>query len=295
MKFRTEYIPEKAPFFLDPTTPVVLIGSCFSQNILHKMHEHKWEAINPCSTLYNPLSIDKAIDLMLGEEGLRIFSESLFKAGDLYHSRWFDSSFSSRDSDACMEEFRLRSEGFKKALSKGAPIIITFGTSIVYYLREESTPVGNCHKLPSSLFERKRLGVKEIVECWNHRLKELRKKYSDTHIIFTVSPVRHMKDGFIGNSRSKSVLLLALEEIINRNEGCFYFPAYEILNDDLRDYRFYASDLVHPSQEAVDYVWEKFKETFLNAAGIKQLDEGLKEVKRRNHRPMTGALGLPLA
>lgn len=295
MKFRTEYIANKAPFVLDPQKPVVLIGSCFSQNIAAKMESHLWKAVNPSGTLYNPYSICLAMDMMTDlKNGLHRFENTLFYYNGIWNSHQFDSSFSSNNREDCIENFKIKQNSFCENLKTGKQLIITFGTSIYYYLTEEKTPVGNCHKQPSSLFYTKRLTSGECVSIWNKLYAKLGTLFPGVKIIFTVSPVRHLKNGFEGNARSKAVLLLATEEICEINSDCFYFPAFEILNDDLRDYRFYASDLVHPSDEAIEYMWDKFKETFIDNQGVRILEEGSKEFKAANHRPKTGALGKPL-
>ena len=295
MKFRTEYKPEKSVLTLNPGVPAVLAGSCFSINIARKMDEHGWEAVNPLSTLYNPVSILEAIDMMSDlVNGSARFENSLFYGNDIWSSWWFDSSFSSVNREDCREEFKIRQNEFKTKLEEGKLLIITFGTSICYYLCDENFPVGNCHKQPAALFYRKRLTIEEIVEQWNQLISKLQNKFKDLKIIFTVSPVRHLKDGFSGNSRSKAVLQLAVEEICGRNKDCFYFPAYEILNDDLRDYRFYASDLSHPSEEAIEYIWQKFLDTFIDSSGQQLLEEGARHFKALNHKPKLGALNKPL-
>lgn len=296
MKFRTEYIPEKSNIRLNPALPVVLAGSCFSQNIAGKMHENSWEALNPCGTLYNPLSIKEAIDIMCDvTNGEARFEKSLFEEKGIWSSWWFDSSFSALLKEDAIEEFKTRQNVFLEKLKLGKVLIVTFGTSICYFLSETDTPVGNCHKQPSYFFYRSRLSIDKIVDCWNSLLEMLRQEFPDLKVILTVSPVRHLKDGFEGNSRSKAILQLALEKICECNEDCLYFPAYEILNDDLRDYRFYSSDLCHPSEEAIDYIWQKFIDTFVDADGLIYLTEGSRKYKAAHHRPKTGALGKPLS
>lgn len=295
MKFRTEYTAEKSSLTLDPSKPVVLMGSCFSQNMASRMNIHSWNAILPGGTLYNPLSISKAITLFIDKnKGSELFQQSLFNDGRRWNSHYFDSSFSSLHKDDCVKEFENRSREFRDNLEAGKTLIITFGTSICYYLRNEEILVGNCHKQHPDLYYRRRLGVKEITENWKNLIEKLQIEIPDLKIIFTVSPVRHLKDGFEGNSRSKAILMLSLEEICRDNENCHYFPAYEIINDDLRDYRFYASDLVHPSEEGIEYVWQKFRETYINKEGTQYLAEGLRKFKTESHRPLTGALGKPL-
>lgn len=295
MKFRTELTPRKASFTLDPSVPIVMAGSCFSQNIANKMRQHGWEACETFGTLYNPWSLCVAIDIMAdAENGVQRFSNSLFQASGLWNSWYFDSSISSIHREDCISEFKLRQEMFLKALHHGKTLVVTFGTSICYHLKESGVRVANCHKQSADLFYTKRLGVSETSTMWDVCIDSLKKKFPELKIIFTVSPVRHLKDGFEGNSRSKAILLLTVEEICRYNPECCYFPAFELLNDDLRDYRFYASDLVHPSEEAIDYIWGKFLETFIDQIGRKYLEEGSVKFKAAGHRPKLGALGKPL-
>lgn len=296
MKFRTEYEAKKSPLTLDPSNPVVLMGSCFSQNIAGVMNTFNWEAVNPGGTLYNPFSIGKAIELLLGEsEGKEKFEGSLFEFNGIWNSRYFDSSFSAIVREDCLEEFAIRQQKCVMALEKGKTLIVTFGTSICYYLKSTKELVGNCHKQPSELFIRRRVSVEEISKYWDSLLKKLEGRIPGINLIFTLSPVRHLKDGFEGNSCSKSVLRLALEEICNKHSNCFYFPAYEIMMDDLRDYRFYSDDLLHPSGEGIEYIWEKFVGTYLNEFGLLRLKEGNRLYKAEHHRPKTGSLGKPLS
>ena len=295
MKFRTEYKADKASFTLNPQHPIVLAGSCFSQNIARKMEEHGWTAINPLGTLYNPISICFAIDMMLdAEKGTERFEQSLFEFNGIWNSNWFDSSFSSLYREECVQEFLNRRDLLIKTLKEGKTLIVTFGTSLVYHRIEDRIPVGNCHKQPSGLFYQQRMTSSEVLSYWDCVIERLREQIPDIRLIFTVSPVRHLKDGFTGNSKSKAILLLGVEDIIRYNERCHYFPAYEILNDDLRDYRFYASDLSHPSEEAIDYIWEKFVDTYIEENGLKMLEEGRKKYIASQHRPKLGALGHPL-
>lgn len=296
MKFRTEYSVVKSSFILSPDKPVVMAGSCFTENIANKMRQHLWDARNPFGTLYNPYSISVAIELMLeGERGRQRFEKSLFENNGIWSSYFFDSSFSSSHREDCVKEFSKRQEEFETGLEMGRVLVITFGTSICYHLEKTGEIVGNCHKLPSSLFYRKRMSHGEIFNLWQSLLNRLLGIYPDLHVIFTVSPVRHLKDGFAGNMRSKAELILAVEEIVNRNKAsCCYFPAYEIMNDDLRDYRFYAPDLVHPSEEGVQYIWDIFTRTFIDKEGERILSDGEKRWKAMNHRPKTGAMGKPI-
>lgn len=288
MKFRTEYQPMKSDLTLCVDKPVLLAGSCFSDNISRRMRESLWNGSNPLGVLYNPLSIAKALRISLIEpDSYSIIDESLFESGGVTNS-WLFSSKMSREfrSDAMAFILRKCNES-QEILSKGQWLIVTFGTSWCYFLSE--TPdyvVGNCHRQPASNFIRRRVGVAEIVEVWSELLRQLKTNYPNLQVIFTISPIRHLKDGFEGNSRSKAALVLAVGEIIEKFDFCRYFPVYEIMNDDLRDYRFYESDLAHPNEMAVDYIWDIFKETYLNSEGIETLKEGNSILKAWRHRPM---------
>lgn len=295
MIFRTEFKSEKSRLRLDPEKPVVMCGSCFTQNIAAKMNSCLWKAVNPLGTLYNPESIGLAIDMMTdGEEGVRRFEKSLFQSNGIWNSWRFDSSFSSPDKENCIKEFRLRQKEFVENFREGKTLIVTFGTSICYYEAEKDQLVANCHKLPANCFRERRLKTGDVFIFWHVLGETLKERFGEYKIIFTVSPVRHLKNGFAGNSKSKAVLLLGIEEICGYDENCFYFPAFEIMNDDLRDYRFYADDMCHPSEVAVDYIWDKFVETYVDDKGQLSLKEGEAKVKASLHRPKTGALGLPL-
>ncbi|MDE5790305.1 MAG: GSCFA domain-containing protein [Muribaculaceae bacterium] len=306
IQFRTRYTPQRAGFTLSPQCPVVMLGSCFSDNMAGRMRSCLWNASNPLGTLYNPLSIRNALELFLFEEHfIERFSDSLF-TDSTGKCRSFSGDFrlaACNETEALGKAEKTRNL-LRGTLQKAQALFITFGTSICYSLLPEkestdatqrlerareallSATVANCHKLPPSRFERYRLTIAEITEIWILLCKKIRETYPQLQIVFTVSPVRHLKDGFVANSRSKAILQLAVEEICSQLEFCSYFPAYEILNDDLRDYRFYASDLAHPSEMAVDYIWEIFKETYLNEEGKALLKEGEKIVKGYRHRSL---------
>ena len=291
MKFRTEYVATRSTLTLSPDLPVVLLGSCFAENIAGRMRSCLWDASNPLGTLYNPLSIEKALGTLLfsSHPGME-FYESVFRGGGRFHSWLFDSRISADNRDDCMAAFLERKESLEALLAKAQALFVTFGTSWCYYLADRKDyVVANCHKQPAAMFVRSRAGIREIVERWEALANQLKTRFPQLQIVFTVSPVRHLKDGFAGNSHSKAVLLLATEELCSRLDFCHYFPAYEIVNDDLRDYRFYASDLVHPSDEGVEYIWENFRATYMDSEGELILKEGEKILKAWMHRPLPSA------
>lgn len=286
MKFRTEYVGSRGEITLDPERAVALLGSCFTQNIALKMTECGWETFAEAGTLYNPLSIARVLKLLLfetdSESSLR---DSLFESEGYVHSWLFDSHFSRMTAKDVVDNVKESGAALDRTLRKAQALIVTFGTAWCYFLTEkEDYVVANCHKMPQRIFTRRRIGIEEISEEWTEMCRLLGKSYPGLRVIFTVSPVRHLKDGFEGNARSKATLLLAVEQICLQADNASYFPAYEIVNDDLRDYRFYAGDLVHPSEEGVEYLWEKFRETYVDTTGEALLKAGSKEFKRRKHK-----------
>lgn len=297
MKFRTEYTPLPSEFKLSPEHPVIMLGSCFSDNIASRMRRSLWDAVNPAGTLYNPESIAMALEYMLPCTDFQDKAKKslLRDSRGIWHSFLFDSKVSAKTKEGCLEKILSARNVFLEKIADAEVLFVTFGTSIVYALKNENEEdktdyrhriVSNCHKLPASCFVRFRLTVEEIAVRWSSLCRMIRRLYPHLRIVFTVSPVRHLKDGFTANSRSKAVLQLAVEEICAALPFCSYFPAYEILNDDLRDYRFYSSDLAHPSEQAVDYIWEIFRATYLDEAGQQLLKEGERLVRAYEHRPL---------
>lgn len=290
MKFRTEYKITRSSLTLDPERPIVLVGSCFAANIAAKMQECMWNAFNGIGTLYNPMSIAKVLKLLMIEDfDIKDIEYSLFESNERVNSWLFDSHFSASSREKCIQSIKETRKRLLEVFEDAQALIITFGTAWCYShagMSEDENEyiVANCHKMPSSLFHRRRVSIEEISSVWIDLCDKLKKKYPNLRIIFTVSPVRHLKDGFEGNTLSKATLHLAVERICEKTPECIYFPAYELVNDDLRDYRFYASDLVHPSDSAVEYIWEIFCNTFLDQQGMMKIKEGNKMFKRLNHR-----------
>ena len=242
---------------------ILLLGSCFADNIGAKFEEHYFQTtINPFGTLYNPASIAKAVlDMGYGASGM-----GLVEHNGLWHSMMHHGSYSGVDKEeviARCEESRIQ---MQETLQQASMVIVTFGTAWVY--EYEGEVVANCHKLPANRFVRRRLTVDEIVDMWQPIIASM----PDKHWIFTVSPIRHVKDGLHENQVSKAILLQAVDRLISMSLSynlstetlhCSYFPSYEIMLDELRDYRFYAEDMVHPSAVAVDYIWQHFVETYM--------------------------------
>ena len=271
---------------------ILMLGSCFSDEIGEQMQQrHLPVTCNPFGTLYNPLSIAQAIHLKELPE--------LVEYDGLWHSMAHHGSFSHPAKEETETAVRTSIEHMQKAFADATVVIVTFGTAWVYEWNKESGfrnqesgvrnqdqyVVANCHKMPDSWFTRRRLSVEEIVAAWRPILEQ----YQDKHWIFTVSPIRHIKDGLHENQLSKATLLQAIDELalpFREGMGVGYFPSYEILLDELRDYRFYADDLVHPSSLAVNYIWERFADTFCTPQTRNQMQVEHKRWKFEHHRPL---------
>lgn len=268
---------------VSPRQPVVLMGSCFSENIGGIMRRMLWDArVNPCGTIFNPASLARILRMALGEATPSpVWSDS----SGIWRSWDFPSFAASTSRIGCEEKCANALAELQKALEDSHLLIVTFGTAYVYELASGGNVVVNCHKQPAALFNKRAMSIGEISQQWIELLRQIADRYPQLRVMFTVSPVRHVRDGFAANSLSKSILRVAVDEIC-RATNSSYFPAFEILTDDLRDYRFYASDLVHPSAEASEYIFGKFCETYLDKADIALLDEGLRLNARAAHRPL---------
>ena len=272
MEFRTKVDLPVGQWEISHASRLMLWGSCFSEHIGNRLSDYKFRCdVNPFGILYNPLSIVEALWQILSHQ--TYMEEDLFYAGGCWHSWMHHSVFSASTAASCLSSINTRLEQASAGLPQLDWLVITWGTAFAYWLKERTMVVGNCHKQPDSLFTRQLLTVEEIVTEWECVLVELRKVNPSLKILFTVSPIRHSKDGMHGNQISKSTLLLAVDELCRRWSDCYYFPSYEIMMDELRDYRFYADDMLHPSPVAVSYLWECFTECYFS----KETDRIMKE------------------
>lgn len=278
------HIP-RAPFRFSCTERMLLLGSCFAENIGTRLAGNKFNVdINPFGTLYNPASIAAALRRLLHPE--RFTADDLLQHEGVYHSFSHHSRFSSTSETECLRNINDRLEASTNEFRKTTYLVVTLGTAYVYWLKSSGEVVANCHKLPEKMFDRSMLTVGEIIAEWKELLLSLWKQNPDLKILFTVSPIRHWKDGAHGNQLSKATLLLAVDELqAAYPERIAYFPAYEIMMDELRDYRFYATDMLHPSELAIDYIWQRFTENFLSDETKGILKEWAEIQKAINHRP----------
>ena len=287
MEFRTTVKTGENRGWLHHSDNVVLLGSCFSDNIGAKMHGALFNAtVNPMGTLYNPMSIARAVQRLINNEP--VAGLDLFMQGGVWNSYDFHSRHSMPDKQATLDRMNSRIDQGHKALQEARLLTITMGTAIVYRLKTTGEVVANCHKVPQHEFERKMASVNEMVRTLDEMLKALHTFNPGLRIILTVSPIRHIADGLDVNSLSKASLRVAIHEVmIKHRDYCDYFPAYEIMLDDLRDYRFYSSDMVHPSDVAVEYIWQAFQATYLDDRSALAVARCERIHKRLQHRPMS--------
>lgn len=281
--FRTN-IPIKKDFHIDHHDHILAMGSCFADRMSEILQQRAFRVeANPFGVLYNPMSLIKALEQMWYDLPLR--EEDLFEYQGVYGSFMHHSSFSGRDEDQVWEHIEASNKRASEALHKSNCLMLTFGTSWVYALAETGKIVANCHKLPEYYFVRRRLEVDEIVEYYSEFFEQLFREKPDMKVLFTVSPIRHFKDGAHENTLSKAVLHLAIDELCLRFPQMVYFPAYELLIDDLRDYRFYEEDMLHPSAVAVKYIWDAFAQ-FAFDKPTKEIVAQVQQIhKAMQHKP----------
>ena len=298
IEFCTRVGMPSVPFEIDFATGIVSLGSCFSDEIGRRLSDGGFHIEqNPFGTLYNPASIASALRRLMYDK--EIGEEDLVEHEGLWHSWHHHGSFSRVTKEECLEACDSRLHQAHQALKEARLLLITFGSAWIY--EREGQVVANCHKLPQEHFVRRMLTVDDIVALWRPLLEELRACYPNLYVLFTVSPIRHVGDGLHGNQLSKSTLLLAVDALVDielpptkrKKKGAkveepekgvtLYFPSYEIVLDELRDYRFYDSDMVHPSDLAVDVVWDRFQRVTMVPAVRNQAHINAKQAKRERH------------
>lgn len=284
MQLQTVIGIEKPKFHIDYHTQMMMLGSCFVENMGAKLEYFKFSTdINPCGIVYNPMSVADTLGLLL--------TEKTFTPDDLYlnDGKWISFShhgcFSDRELTVCLQNINTRLRQSAQYLKRTDILVITWGTAWVYRYKATGKVVANCHKFPASDFERFRLEVGEIEKVYVDLLNRLKVQCPGIKVLFTVSPIRHWKDGAHGNQLSKSVLMLAIDKLMEQFDNVFYFPSYEIVMDELRDYRFYAEDMLHISPQGIEYIWEKFRDTYLQKDTLNWMAKIDKLNKILNHRP----------
>ena len=284
MKFRTEIKISKSDFDINFNSKIFLIGSCFIDNIGNIFLKNKFKTlINPYGVLYNPKSIYKSLNF--------IIDNKKFDKNDLinFNNKWLSldhhGSFSDINLQNTLDKINNSNNIAHNFLKQTNFLFITFGTSWVYRYNQTNKIVANCHKIPAKEFTREILSVTQIIEDYSILIKKIQKINSKLKIIFTVSPIRYLKDGMHQNQISKSILFIAINEINKFFNNTHYFPSYEIVNDDLRDYRFYKDDLTHLTDFTVNYIWEKLSEKYFTKDTENKISEIDKIIKAVNHKP----------
>ena len=286
MEFRTEMPASNFSFDITHNTPVLTVGSCFAENIGNRLASLKFRSlVNPFGIVYNPVSVGGVLKRLLDED-FTYPREALFENQGLWHSFEHHSRFSATDPDHVLKGINKALRLGREFLRESKVVFLTFGTAYVFERRKDGGIVANCHKVPAHQFCRRRLSVEEVKQAIGPHLLALKQKYPAIDIVLTVSPVRHLRDGFVCNQRSKAVLLLGAGELCDEHEFVHYFPAYELLLDDLRDYRFYDKDLVHPAEIALEYIWNHFKRSFFTERTRRILADLHKIQRSADHRTM---------
>lgn len=282
----TPVIVPQMPFKIDYSTGIVSLGSCFADEIGERLQEGDFHVeMNPFGALYNPASIAAAVRRLM--EDREIGMDDLMQHEGLWHSWHHHGCFSHSTAEETLAACNSRIHQAHQAIKEASLLMVTFGTAWVF--EREGEIVANCHKLPPQMFVRRRMTVEEIVALWQPLLQELAAYYPELKVFFTVSPIRHMADGAHGNQLSKSTLLLAIDQLLPTDHcplPTYYFPSYEIVLDELRDYRFFNEKMTHPTPLAVDIVWDRFQRATMLPAIREQAHFNAKQHKREKHIPL---------
>ncbi|WP_035670322.1 GSCFA domain-containing protein [Flavobacterium sp. 83] len=285
MQFRTEIPILQSNYPIDYNSKIMSLGSCFAVNMAEKLDYFKFQnSCNPVGILFHPLAIEKLIDFAVSEK--QFTENDIFFHNESWHCFDVHSDLSNSNKEDLLTSLNAIIKSTKLQLQDASHIIITYGTSWVYRNIESDSIVANCHKVPQKQFAKELLTVEEIEKSIANTVKSIHAGNPDCKIIFTVSPVRHIKDGFVENQWSKANIISALHEAFDfRLSTINYFPSYEIMMDELRDYRFYAEDMLHPNQVAIDYIWKRFKETTISETAFATMEEVESIQKSLSHRP----------
>lgn len=284
MKFRTEVHIADFEEKINPEDKVFSIGSCFSSEMSELLQAGQIQTLNnPFGTIFNPHSLSVAVQKL--HDAYIYAEEDLVTYGSEVISLDHHSQFNSAYAHQTLDKININIVAGNQFLQETKWVIITYGSSFIYYFHPKERLVANCHKIPGKFFEKRMLSANEIENAVSETILNLKDICrDDVQILFTVSPVRHTKDGMTENTLSKAKLIAALHEVIPQFENCHYLPVYEILMDDLRDYRFYKDDLIHPNSQAVNYIFEKFGNAFFSDETMDFVEENFSIAKALQHR-----------
>ena len=283
--FRTTVNLPKATFTLEKEDLIVAIGSCFAQHLTQQFLQAKCNVLaNPAGILFNPISISHCLSFILGDGN--ISDQYIVQQDDLYHSLLHHGSFSHPDPEHLKHHIRLSGNRAGEAIRKARVLIITLGSALAYRHIASGIIVANCHRIPQQQFVKEEIKVEEIYRVFHSNFEMIRQINPDIHIVLTVSPVRYCRDGLIESQHSKARLLVALHRLVSDLDYCTYFPAYELVIDDLRDYRFYQEDMVHPNDVAIRYVMNHFTTQYLSSDAQDFMRKMQALYTAMHHRPL---------
>lgn len=284
MQFRTHVPIRKYEHQLDFSSRIVSLGSCFSVNIADKLSYNGLRVLsNPFGIFFHPLAIERYIDAVSSR---KTYTDSdVFYLNERWHCFDSHSTMSHSDKSTVLSSLNDAVRTTANELEAATHIIITLGTAWFYRNVNSDLSVANCHKVPQNQFKKELMRVVEIENALAKIQSDVRQTNPHAKFIFTVSPVRHLKDGFIENQRSKANLIAAVHNFIEKDRASTYFPSYEIMIDELRDYRFYSDDMLHPSSIAIDYIWEKFVENYISSSTVEDRNEIISVRSGLQHRP----------
>ncbi len=288
MNFFTKIPIQKSPNQINYNSKIVLLGSCFSENIGKKFEYFKFQnSVNPFGIIFNPVSIENLISRALN--GIYFTENDIFFHDNLWKCYEVHSDLNCEKKVELIANLNLILANFKTQLLEATDLIITFGTSWIYKEISSNKLVANCHKVPQNQFLKELLSVETIEKSIQNTIDFVKKVNPNCNLIFTISPVRHIKDGFVENNQSKANLISGLQKILNpKLQILNYFPSYEIMMDELRDYRFYANDMLHPNETAIDYIWNRFSDTYFSEETsliFKEIDSIQKAISHRSLNP----------
>ncbi|GAA4279605.1 GSCFA domain-containing protein [Gaetbulibacter aestuarii] len=282
MKLQTKIPLKQASNLIDYDSRLVFLGSCFSENIGQIFSDYKFQMVqNPFGILFHPAAIERFLQRAV--EDYQFDSKDVFQHNERWHSFDAHSRLSQPHQEELIQNLNSESNSAKAAIKKATHVFITLGTAWGYLLNETHSLVANCHKLPQKNFTKVLFSVDEVKESLAKSVKAIRSLNEKVSIIFTISPVRHLKDGFVENMQSKAHLISAVHQM--KSEGVFYFPSYEIVMDELRDYRFYSEDMIHLNKIGIDYIWERLISVWLSPEAEKTMEAILKIQKGLQHIP----------
>lgn len=286
MEFFLPFQIQSYPFKISYSDKILFIGSCFSEEIGNKLKELKFNVLqNPNGILYDPLSIAESLFSYIKNKPFT--EKNLFELNGLWHSWKYHSEFSGINKNEVLEKINQSTLNAHTFLKETKFLIITLGTAFNYQLKTNNEKVANCHKAPADYFEKKIISTDEIISEMLTALAAIEIFNPGLKIIFNISPVKHVKDGVVENNRSKARLIDAVQCIVEQKQNSFYFSSYELVTDILRDYRFYKSDLVHPNEIAINFVFEKFCNSFLNDEEKKIIEKIKGILNAVNHKPFS--------